>query len=85
MLVRMVKKIGGFRDGVAWPEVGETIDVPDHEASGLVGNGYAREATDAATAAGPEGDPTDDAGADAADDGDPTPAASAVKPKARKR
>lgn len=39
--VRMLINITGARDGVPWPEVGGTIDVPDAEAENLVANGYA--------------------------------------------
>lgn len=41
MRVRMTKHITGYRNGVEWPEVGGVIDVPDHEARDLIGNGYA--------------------------------------------
>ncbi len=41
MRVQMKTKIGGYRDGVEWPEKGGVIDVPAHEAQGLIANGYA--------------------------------------------
>lgn len=46
MRVRMIDKIGGTRNGEPWPEVGESIDVPDGEAADLIAVGYAEEATD---------------------------------------
>lgn len=46
MLVTMKTKIGGFRNGVEWPPIGGTIDVPDHEAADLVANGYAEPAAE---------------------------------------
>lgn len=47
MRVRMKTKIGGYRDGAEWPEPGEYIDVPAHEAADLIANGYAQEADSA--------------------------------------
>lgn len=44
MRVVMRVNITGYRDGVPWPEVGGLVDVPDHEAEGLVANGYAEPA-----------------------------------------
>lgn len=41
MLVRMKTRIGGYRNGEPWPAPGGTIDVPAHEAHGLIANGYA--------------------------------------------
>lgn len=46
MLVTMRQKISGSRDGVDWPDPGETIDLPDGEAEQLVSLGLA-EAGDA--------------------------------------
>lgn len=47
MLVRMKSRIGGYRNGAPWPEVGDTIDLPDHEAADMITNGYAEEYHDA--------------------------------------
>jgi hypothetical protein len=47
MLVRMKKKIGGYRDMVEWPEPGGCIEVPDSEGRDLVANGYAVEVLEA--------------------------------------
>ena len=33
--VRMLRTLSGFRDGVEWPPVGGTLDVPDSEADDL--------------------------------------------------
>ena len=41
MLVTMRQKISGSRDGVDWPDPGETIDLPDGEAEQLVSLGLA--------------------------------------------
>jgi hypothetical protein len=41
MLVTMRTQIGGFRNGSPWPEPGGTIDVPEHEALGLIAQRYA--------------------------------------------
>jgi hypothetical protein len=74
MRVQMKTKIGGYRDGVEWPQIGGTIDVPDHEAAGLIGNGYAQlvEDDDAGQA---ESAPTDGPDEEAADGSDqPAPA-----------
>lgn len=46
MRVEMKTKIGGYRDGVEWPDKGGVIDVPAHEADGLIANGYAVVAPD---------------------------------------
>lgn len=45
MQVTMKRQISGTRDGVDWPAPGETIDVPDEEAAGLIANGLAEEST----------------------------------------
>lgn len=39
--VKMLQQISGTRDGVRWPDVGETVDVPEGEADALVAQGYA--------------------------------------------
>lgn len=44
--VRMKTGITGYRDGQPWPAVGETIELPEAEAAGLVANGYAVLASD---------------------------------------
>lgn len=71
MRVQMKTKIGGYRDGIEWPEIGGTIDVPDHEAESLIANGYAEEAVDAdqnaAEPAGDEGQAADGDGVEPAD------------------
>lgn len=46
MLVRMKTHIGGYRNFVEWPDVGETIELPDPEAADLIAAGHAEEATD---------------------------------------
>jgi hypothetical protein len=46
MLVTMKVKIGGYRDGEPWPDVGDMIDLPAHEAQDLVAAGYAKGPTD---------------------------------------
>jgi len=84
MRVEMLIKIGGFRDGAEWPDVGGTIEVPDHEAGDLLGNGYAKEATDedATTTADPA--PIDE-GEARAEDGDAGAAPEPVKPARKPR
>lgn len=59
MNVTMLTKIGGYRNGLEWPERGGTIDVPDHEAADLIANGYATPAT-ATEEASDASDPADD-------------------------
>jgi hypothetical protein len=39
--VKMLIKISGERNGVDWPAIGGTLDVPKDEAEQLVANGYA--------------------------------------------
>ena len=41
MRVRLIHSITGYRDGVAWPEAGQEIELPDWEAENLIGVGYA--------------------------------------------
>lgn len=53
MIVTMSTKIGGFRNEAEWPDVGESIDLPDHEAADLIAAGYARLAADGVTVSGP--------------------------------
>jgi hypothetical protein len=81
----MTAHITGFRNEEPWPEVGETLELPDHEAADLIIAGYAEECDatetterDEATAA--QGDE------DAGDDGDARPAVDgeSTKPQARR-
>lgn len=44
--ITMTRKIGGFRDGVAWPDAGETVLVSDVEGERLVQAGYGVETDD---------------------------------------
>lgn len=88
MRVRMNTKIGGYRDGVEWPDPGECLDVPAHEAADLIANGYAKEASDADqdNAGDNDGDRSTAPTGDPAPEGDGNPAPTgeqvAVKPKA---
>lgn len=41
MRVRMKAALSGTRDGVAWPPAGGCVDLPDEEATHLVGAGLA--------------------------------------------
>lgn len=41
MKVRMKVNLLGTRDGVAWPPVGETVDLPDHEGARMCERGFA--------------------------------------------
>lgn len=70
MLVRMKTKIGGYRDGLEWPDAGDTIDVPDHEATSLILNRYAEamEAPDAVQDSQPHADSDDQPDRGQADD-----------------
>lgn len=79
MLIRMKRHITGTRDGVEWPQVGDTIDVPDHEAEDLFWAGHAEPADAPRPEAGEDAAVNDDAAP--ADDADEAPAADAVKPK----
>ncbi len=47
MIVTMIRKVSGSRDGVEWPDPGEPIDVPDDEAASLIANGLAKAADEA--------------------------------------
>lgn len=95
MLVRMKTNITGFRNGVEWPAVGGTLEVPDDEAASLIANGYAEKATDGSSPTATD-DTADDASAPTAEDGGEAPAdgpedagtvegAEAVKPKPASR
>lgn len=42
MKVEMCARISGTRDGVDWPGIGETIELPNDEAVSLIGGGLAR-------------------------------------------
>ena len=50
MLVKMNVTISGTRNGQAWPQRGETVELPDAEATELVAAGLAEEAKNAAPA-----------------------------------
>lgn len=41
MKVRMLVKVQGTRDGADWPEIGDTITVPDAEGADLCATGLA--------------------------------------------
>lgn len=41
MRVRLIQSLTGYRDGIAWPEAGQEIELPDWEAENLIGVGYA--------------------------------------------
>ena len=41
MIVTMRRQISGTRDGADWPAPGETIDLPDDEATTLIALGHA--------------------------------------------
>jgi hypothetical protein len=51
MLVRMLERILGTRNGVAWPPRGGVIDLPDTEALALFAHGYAQPVPPAKTPA----------------------------------
>lgn len=53
MNVTMLRHISGTRDGVDWPAPGESIDVPDDEAQGLIANGLAKASDEPAPAPEP--------------------------------
>ena len=38
MLVTMIGEISGSRDGVPWPPIGGSIDLPEDEAMNLIAN-----------------------------------------------
>lgn len=44
--VKMLVRIGGTRDGVEWPEVGESCELPDHEADWMQDAGHAEIVSD---------------------------------------
>ncbi|MEZ5409578.1 MAG: hypothetical protein R2761_16230 [Acidimicrobiales bacterium] len=54
MNVTMLRKVSGTRDGVDWPDPGDSIDVPADEAELLIGNGLAKAADEPAPAPEPE-------------------------------
>jgi len=83
VLVRMLVKIGGTRDGAEWPNVGGTIDLPEPEAASLVANRYARHAEEVPVA-GPA-DEQDAPDPDAADQPAGPPADQAPPATRRKR
>ena len=41
MIVRLIYRLEGTRNGEAWPAVGGEIDVPTSEAINLINHGYA--------------------------------------------
>jgi len=51
MLVRMLERILGTRDGKPWPPRGGVIDLPDNEALALFAHGYAQPVPPAKTPA----------------------------------
>ena len=51
MLVRMLERILGTRDGKPWPPRGGVIDLPDNEAMALFAHGYAQPVPPAKTPA----------------------------------
>lgn len=55
MLITMTANITGTRNGVDWPAVGGTIDVPDSEAADLIAAGLAEAAPDPVPAARKKG------------------------------
>ncbi len=56
MIVTMIRQISGTRDGVDWPAPGESIDVPDDEAAGLIDNGLAKVSDEAPAGEAPAGE-----------------------------
>lgn len=72
MHVRMITKIGGYRNGEEWPDTGGVVEVPDHEGRDLIVAGYAEEndGPDPAVEAQPEDGDTagDDVEAPVGDD-----------------
>lgn len=42
MLVRMLQRISGLRNGKQWPPIGGVIDLPESEALALAAHGYAQ-------------------------------------------
>lgn len=42
MLVRMLIKINGLRNGASWPPIGGVVDLPTSEAHALFAHGYAQ-------------------------------------------
>ena len=45
MLVRLLARISGTRDGEAWPDAGAVVDLPSDEAQPLISSGMARRAS----------------------------------------
>lgn len=43
MRVRMLVTITGTRDGLFWPPVGDTVDLPDEEAAKVIAAGHAEQ------------------------------------------
>lgn len=46
MLILMLGQVSGLRNGKPWPPPGHTIELPDDEATQLIGNQMAVPATD---------------------------------------
>lgn len=44
LVVRMLYRISGYRNGEEWPGAGETIELPRVEADALIAAGWARSA-----------------------------------------
>lgn len=88
MRVEMIHHITGTRDGVEWPLVGDTIELPDHEATDLIGAGLAKEASDAEAAAtedATEDGPDEATASDSDAPADDEPAGEPVKSKPAKK
>lgn len=46
MRVRLAQPMSGTRNGVPWPEVGSTVDLPEDEARGMLESGHATAVND---------------------------------------
>ncbi|HVV37589.1 MAG TPA: hypothetical protein VHC63_13350 [Acidimicrobiales bacterium] len=79
----MKLKIQGYRNGVPWPEVGDELDVPEHEADDLISQGYAEEAISEGTSrrphSAPAADPAENAASEPDGAGAPEPDAKPVR------
>lgn len=93
MRVTMRTTFSGYRDGEPWPEVGQSVDVPDHEAADLIANGYAKEATNETPAVEPDEATTpndgpqtvaDDGGATGDEPAEAEPVAEVAAPKPKR-
>lgn len=45
MKIEMLTRIAGSRNGIRWPEAGNTVDLPDGEARDLIAAGLAKATT----------------------------------------